>query len=74
MSRGLGDVYKRQIFNPSTRIYGGSGGGGFGGGFSQTGVYAGGQHWIYVFKNAKYEEGLANRMPTYDEVIICTRT
>ena len=55
------------IFNPSTRIYGGSGGGGFGGGFSQTGVYAGGQHWIYVFKNAKYEEGLANRMPTYDE-------
>ena len=55
------------IFNPSTRIYGGSGGGGFGGGVSQTGVYAGGQHWIYVFKNAKYEEGLANRMPTYDE-------
>tara|TARA_Y100001954_G_scaffold168621_1_gene179074 strand:- start:1367 stop:3427 length:2061 start_codon:yes stop_codon:yes gene_type:complete len=52
------------IFNPSTRIYAGPGGGG---GFIQTGVYAGGQHWIYVFKNSRFEEGLANRMPAYDE-------
>ena len=47
------------IFNPSDRIR--SGGGGFGT------VYAGGQHWIYVFKNAQYEEGSANRMPAYDK-------
>jgi hypothetical protein len=47
------------IFNPSSRIYGGFGGGG-------GGVYAGGQHWIYVFKNARHEEGSSNRMPTYD--------
>ena len=40
---------------------------GGGGGFIQNGVYAGGQHWIYVFKNSQFEEGLANRMPTYDE-------
>jgi hypothetical protein len=29
--------------------------------------YAGGQHWIYVFKNSQYEEGTENRMPAYDE-------
>ena len=52
------------IFNPSSRIYAGNGGGG--GGF-QSGVYAGGQHWIYVFKNSQYEEGTSNRMPVYDE-------
>ena len=46
------------IFNPSPNIYGG---GGFGG------VYAGGQHWIYVFKNAQYDEGSDNRMPAYDK-------
>ena len=33
----------------------------------QTGVYAGGQHWIYIFKNSQYEEGSSNRMPTYDK-------
>ena len=54
------DNGKDMIFNPSDRIYGS--GGGFGGG----GVYAGGQHWIYVFKNSQYEEGSSNRMPTYD--------
>jgi hypothetical protein len=48
------------IFNPSSRIYGGAGG------FSGT-VYAGGQHWIYVFKNSQYEEGTSNRMPVYDK-------
>ena len=47
------------IFNPSARIY--SGGGGQGGA-----VYAGGQHWIYVFKNSQFEEGSSNRMPSYD--------
>jgi hypothetical protein len=47
------------IFNPSARIY--SGGGGLGGA-----VYAGGQHWIYVFKNSQFEEGSSNRMPSYD--------
>ena len=52
------------VFNPSDRIYGGSAGGG---GFIQSGVYAGGQHWIYVFKNSQFEEGSDNRMPTYDE-------
>jgi len=47
------------IFNPSSRIYAG-------GGF-QSGVYAGGQHWIYVFKNSQYEESTSNRMPVYDQ-------
>ncbi len=28
--------------------------------------YAGGQHWIYVFKNSRSEEGTDNRMPVYD--------
>jgi len=52
------------IFNPSSRIYSGSGNQG---GFIQSGVYAGGQHWIYVFKNSQFEEGSSNRMPTYDK-------
>jgi len=47
------------IFNPSSRIYSGNG--------NQGGVYAGGQHWIYVFKNAQFEEGSSNRMPSYDK-------
>ena len=59
------DNGKDMIFNPSDRIY--SGGGGWGGGGMQTGVYAGGQHWIYIFKNSQYEEGSSNRMPTYDK-------
>ena len=48
------------IFNPSSRIYNGFGN--FGGA-----VYAGGQHWIYVFKNSQFEEGSSNRMPSYDK-------
>ena len=44
------------IFNPSHRIYSDGIGG----------IYAGGQHWIYIFKNASHEEGSANRMPAYD--------
>jgi hypothetical protein len=52
------------IFNPSSRIYSGAGNQG---GFNQSGVYAGGQHWIYVFKNSQFEEGSSNRMPTYDK-------
>ena len=52
------------IFNPSSRIYSGAGNQG---GFIQSGVYAGGQHWIYVFKNSQFEEGSSNRMPTYDK-------
>ena len=51
------------LWNPSPNITAG-GGGGFGGGFGAT--YAGGQHWIYVFKNSQYEEGSATRMPAYD--------
>ena len=51
------------LWNPSPNITAG-GGGGFGGGFGAT--YAGGQHWIYVFKNSQYEEGSENRMPAYD--------
>jgi hypothetical protein len=43
------------IWNPSTRIRGGLGQ-----------LYAGGQHWIYVFKNARHEEGSDDRVPTYD--------
>jgi hypothetical protein len=56
------------IFNPSSRIYSGSFSGG-GGGLQGiiSGIYAGGQHWIYVFKNSQFEEGSSNRMPSYDE-------
>ena len=54
------------LWNPSPNIYGGVGGG-FGGGGGGSAIYAGGQHWIYVFKNSQYEEGTENRMPAYDE-------
>ena len=30
-------------------------------------VFAGGQHWIYVFKNSRYEQDDDNLMPAYDE-------
>tara|TARA_B100000427_G_scaffold46032_1_gene34121 strand:+ start:54 stop:1109 length:1056 start_codon:yes stop_codon:yes gene_type:complete len=59
------DNGKDMIFNPSDRIYAGGGPGGPGGG--GFGVYAGGQHWIYVFKNAQFEEGSSSRMPAYDK-------
>jgi hypothetical protein len=56
------------LWNPSPNIYGGVGGGfGGGGGGGGSTIYAGGQHWIYVFKNSQYEEGTENRMPAYDE-------
>jgi hypothetical protein len=56
------------LWNPSPNIYGGVGGGfGGGGGGGGSAIYAGGQHWIYVFKNSQYEEGTENRMPAYDE-------
>ncbi|WP_306640565.1 hypothetical protein [Sanyastnella coralliicola] len=45
------------IWNPSSRISSNLG----------NTIYAGGQHWIYVFKNAQYEENTDNRMPAYDE-------
>ena len=54
---------KDMLWNPSSNIYGGVGGGG---GFGGSAIYAGGQHWIYVFKNSQYEEGSENRMPAYD--------
>lgn len=44
------------IWNPSSELFSGIGGQ----------VYAGGQHWIYVFKNSRYEEDNENRMPAYD--------
>ena len=47
------------LWNPSPNIYGTGGGGG-------GAIYAGGQHWIYVFKNSQFEEGTENRMPAYD--------
>ena len=46
---------KDMLWNPSSNIYGGVGGGG---GFGGSAIYAGGQHWIYVFKNSQYEEGM----------------
>jgi hypothetical protein len=51
------------LFNPSSRIYGGIS---FGGGAGSA-IYAGGQHWVYVFKNSRSEEGTDNRMPGYDQ-------
>ena len=44
------------IFNPSSRIQSELG----------TEFYAGGQHWIYVFKNGQFEENRSDRMPVYD--------
>jgi len=29
--------------------------------------HAGGQHWIYVFKNGRHFSGATNRMPSYDQ-------
>lgn len=29
--------------------------------------HAGGQHWIYVFKNGRHLSGSSNRMPSYDQ-------
>ncbi|MCB0762841.1 MAG: T9SS C-terminal target domain-containing protein, partial [Flavobacteriales bacterium] len=29
-------------------------------------IFAGGQHWIYVFKNQRYEDDNSNNMPAYD--------
>ena len=45
------------LWNPSSRLESNIGGQ----------VYAGGQHWIYVFKNARFEQDLDNLMPAYDE-------
>ena len=53
------DNGKDMLWNPSPNIYGTGGGGG-------GAIYAGGQHWIYVFKNSQFEEGTENRMPAYD--------
>jgi hypothetical protein len=50
------DNGKDMLWNPSPNIYGTGGGA----------IYAGGQHWIYVFKNSQFEEGTENRMPAYD--------
>jgi len=61
------------LWNPSPNIYGGVGGG-FGGGGGGSAIYAGGQHWIYVFKNSQYEEGTENRMPPMMKVRTSTRT
>jgi len=43
------------LFNPSSRIRGGLGN-----------VYAGGQHWIYVFRNQRYSDDSNSRVPAYD--------
>ena len=45
------------LFNPSSRLESAL----------QSTVYAGGQHWIYVFKNSAYEENRLDRVPAYDE-------
>ena len=59
------DNGKDMLWNPSPNLYGGVGSGGGGGAGNVTiigggTVYAGGQHWIYVFKNSQYEEGTEN--------------
>ena len=46
------------VFNPGSSGYSEANGDAF---------HAGGQHWIYVFKNARHFTGLSNRMPAYDE-------
>ncbi|MGB0423894.1 MAG: T9SS type A sorting domain-containing protein, partial [Flavobacteriales bacterium] len=51
------DNGKDMIWNPSSRLTSDLGGD----------VYAGGQHWIYVFKNSQREEANTDRMPAYDE-------
>ncbi len=52
------DNGRDMIWNPSSRVTSPLG----------STVYAGGQHWIYVFKNNFYESGGGNnRMPAYDE-------
>ena len=43
------------LFNPSSRVQGGLGN-----------VYAGGQHWIYVFRNQAYSDDNDGRVPAYD--------
>jgi len=44
------------IFNPSDRVFSNIGGT----------VYAGGQHWIYVFRNSRSLSSNNGRMPAYD--------
>lgn len=54
------DNGRDMIWNPSSRISSPLG----------STVYAGGQHWIYVFKNNRFENpgvNPSNRMPAYDE-------
>ncbi|MDP4952489.1 MAG: T9SS C-terminal target domain-containing protein [Flavobacteriales bacterium] len=51
------DNGKDMIWNPSGRLASNLG----------NTIYAGGQHWIYIFKNGQYEEATANRMPAYDQ-------
>ena len=51
------DNGKDMIWNPSSRLTSDLGGD----------VYAGGQHWIYVFKNSQREEANEDRMPAYDQ-------
>ena len=51
------DNGKDMLWNPSSRVTSDLGGD----------VYAGGQHWIYIFKNSQREEGNDDRMPAYDE-------
>ncbi|MGF1565905.1 MAG: T9SS type A sorting domain-containing protein, partial [Flavobacteriales bacterium] len=51
------DNGRDMIWNPSSRIVSPLG----------TTVYAGGQHWIYVFKNHRYEEANDALMPAYDQ-------
>jgi hypothetical protein len=45
------------VWNPTHRLQNSTG----------TQIYAGGQHWIYVFKNLRSEQNLDNQMPAYDE-------
>ena len=45
------------IWNPSSNVFSSIGGE----------VYAGGQHWIYVFKDGQRQTNQENRMPAYDE-------
>jgi hypothetical protein len=50
------DNGKDMLFNPSNRLTG-----------SLGQAYAGGQHWIYIFKNQQFADDNSGRVPAYDQ-------
>ena len=53
----VGENGRDMLWNPTTRLYSNIG----------DQPLAGGQHWIYVFKNLRFEDNSDALMPTYDE-------